>query len=342
MRSTRWVLPWVLVAACWGDNAHIVEGTVVEVSGPNQLVVAHEAIDSLGMPAMTMPFAVKDPASLEGVRAGDQIYARLMIEGRNSYLEKIRVSGHGEVPGVELGGPLRVGEKLPAIDVPVAAGGIWRIGEGAGTRVAVAFVYTTCPLADYCPATMARLSRLQDQVRGARLLAVTIDPDHDSLADLAVYASQYHNAPGVWQMGRVTGDAFQRLTGAAAIARMTESKQIIHNLRLMVFDTDGTLIERYDDNNWEIGRVASQLNEGTPKANEALMPGTITEPTPRPTAPAGDFPAAPGQARPVGQMEPLTPGPNLGALPAGTVEAERKASAAAGKDAPAGASTPKP
>ena len=141
MRSTRWWMSLVFAAACWGDNAHIVTGTVVEVSGPNQLVVAHEEIPGL-MGAMTMPFAVKDPATIADVRAGDQIVARLMIEGRNSYLEKIRVKGHGDVPGVESGGPLKVGDKLPAIDVPTAGGGDWRIGEGASSRVAVAFIYT--------------------------------------------------------------------------------------------------------------------------------------------------------------------------------------------------------
>ena len=56
-------------------------------------------------------------------------------------------------------------------------------GDSPQAPTAVAFVYTRCPVPQACPATVARLGALQERLRGklARILAVTIDPDHDTV-----------------------------------------------------------------------------------------------------------------------------------------------------------------
>lgn len=50
------------------------EGTVRRIDATaNKVTIAHGPLDNLGMPAMTMVFAVTGEASLEGVAVGDRV-----------------------------------------------------------------------------------------------------------------------------------------------------------------------------------------------------------------------------------------------------------------------------
>jgi Cu(I)/Ag(I) efflux system protein CusF len=59
-------------------------GVVQSVDAANgSLTIAHEAIEGLGWPAMTMSFKVDKPALLEGVEAGEHI--EFTLRGRDMY-----------------------------------------------------------------------------------------------------------------------------------------------------------------------------------------------------------------------------------------------------------------
>lgn len=51
---------------------HSATGTVESLSG-SEVKIAHEAIQSIGWPAMTMSFTAKEAAQLEGIQAGDRV-----------------------------------------------------------------------------------------------------------------------------------------------------------------------------------------------------------------------------------------------------------------------------
>jgi Cu/Ag efflux protein CusF len=56
------------------------------------VVVSHEPIASY-MDAMTMPFKVKEPKELAGLRAGDQISFRLVVTDKESWIAQITKVG---------------------------------------------------------------------------------------------------------------------------------------------------------------------------------------------------------------------------------------------------------
>jgi protein SCO1/2 len=60
------------------------------------------------------------------------------------------------------------------------------------------FVFTRCP--DVCPAITARMKALQDRLPagddGVRLVSISVDPEHDTPAVLAAYASRFGARPG--------------------------------------------------------------------------------------------------------------------------------------------------
>lgn len=281
LRSLLGPLAALLLASCTPGETYIVEGTVVEKTSETRVVVDHEPVAGF-MDAMVMPFDVRDPAQLTSVEAGDHIVARLRVVEGESWLERIRVTEKGTgAPAVVAGpAPLGLGEVLPAVEIEVTGGERWTVGAGQGRATAVTFLYTRCPLPELCPATVARLGALQEAVGGGpRLLAVTLDPDHDTLAVLEDYGAKVGARPEIWRFGRVDRAVLDDLAARAGLVVLEEGGQILHGHRMLVLDAEGRLVERYDDLRWPLDRVVSQLREGEPAASGPL--GTVyPEPDP--------------------------------------------------------------
>ncbi len=279
----RALIPLLLtVAACWGDNAYILQGVVVDRPSATEVVIAHDEIAGL-MPAMTMPFAVRDASVLDGVKPGDRVLARLLVEPDGSRLARVRVVGTGAIPGATLGAPpvpVRSGEVFPALTLPIGAEATWALGEGQGVPTALSFIYTRCPLPEFCAATVARMQALQAALSEgegveARILLVTLDPAFDTPEVLARYAEAVGADPQRWAFGRVEGDALRDLAGSAGLPVVREDGEILHAVRTLVLDADGRLVERYDDNRWPLDRVVTQLRTGGPPAPPGTS-GTLT------------------------------------------------------------------
>ncbi len=255
----------LMLAGCWGANAYIVEGTVIEVSGPRAVLVDHEEIEGF-MDAMMMDFDVRDPAIVAGLEPGDRIVARLELSNDGAHLTKIRVTGRGPVPvpAPPSRRPLSVGDPLPAVDVVLHDGTVSRVGRGQESPTALTFLYTTCPMPEFCPAVVARLQALQGQLpEAARIVAVTLDPEGDTLDVLQRFAGSA-GASERWFFARAEGDGLSELAQYAALRVNRDGSAIEHSIRLLVLDAEGALIERYDDNAWPLERVVSQLATGGP------------------------------------------------------------------------------
>lgn len=253
------LLAWL---ACADNDAYIVEGTVVEVR-PAEVVIAHERIEGLGMDPMTMPFAVHDAAVLAGVSAGDRVYARLIIDQSGSWLERVRVTGHGVAPVVvrDTGAPLRAGELLEPWDLTTATGEALRVGEGQAGPVILTFAYKSCPIPEFCPAVMAKLQAIQARVGGsATIVVVTLDPAGDGPEALQAWATEVGAGPA-WKFARLAPDALGKLALRGGLPWVPERGPagIEHGIRVLVFDGGGRLVERYDDLKFDVERVATQV-----------------------------------------------------------------------------------
>ncbi len=72
---------------------HLVRGVVKRIDAEGKRVsIQHEEIPEY-MPAMTMPFKVKDAKELEGVQAGDTIFFRLWVSEDESWIDKLTKVG---------------------------------------------------------------------------------------------------------------------------------------------------------------------------------------------------------------------------------------------------------
>lgn len=266
-----------LLFACWGERAYIVEGIVVEVPRPNEVVLDHEEIVGL-MGPMVMPFEVLDPELTSGLQPGDKVVARFeILDGAGGVLTKLRVTGKGPAPekidrGPE---PIRPGAALPPIEIPTTAGTLV-LGPDQKERIALVFLYTTCPIPEFCPAVVSRMQALQGQLGpGQRILAVTLDPEGDTLPVLETFAETSGADPERWVFGRLEQEALADLALRAGMPVVRDGAEVVHGLRLLVLDHGGKLVERYDDNRWPLERVVEQLATGGPLGPPGSS-GTLT------------------------------------------------------------------
>jgi len=73
---------------------YVLTGTVQSIDIPNhQITVDGDAVPGY-MDAMSMPYSVPDEATLKALTVGDIIRADIVVQGNDSHLENIKVTGH--------------------------------------------------------------------------------------------------------------------------------------------------------------------------------------------------------------------------------------------------------
>ncbi len=275
------VLAALALAACgWGAPAtpptYDVEGTVLSVPTPDRLIVDHEAIPGF-MDAMVMPFDLAEPSLSRDVRPGDRIAARLVIRPEGAVVDQLRVTGHEDPPAPSTRKPLPTiltTDVFPSTDVPVTGGETWTIGDGAGVPTLLTFLYTRCPLPQFCPATVLKLQEIQAGLARtdtpARILAVTIDPERDTLAHLATYGEGVNADPVRWRFGRMPDPASLIALADRAGLEVHDgpAATVEHNTRYLVLTAEGVVLQRYFDNDLDPARVVRQLTTGRPRHDE--------------------------------------------------------------------------
>lgn len=241
-------------------------------------MIDHQDIPGL-MAAMVMPFDVADAEMLAGVVPGDRVIARYELGEDGGRITRLRVAGHGPAPTLATGPvPLRAGERMPSTPLALHDGTTLVLGPEQTERVALTFVYTRCPVPEFCPAIVARLQALQQALgdaEGARIVAVTLDPAYDTREVLAAWAGTVGAGPR-WTFARLEEPGLSDLAMRAGLPVLKqENAEIAHGVRLLVLDRGGALIERYDDTRFPLDRVVRQLTTGGPPMPPGNS-GTIT------------------------------------------------------------------
>ena len=241
------------------------------------LVVKHDEIKGF-MPAMTMPYEVRDAKVLDGLAAGDLITATLVVETNGAYLTNIKKTGSAplekkppEPPnpsassGFEL---LKPGEPVPD-NVFVDQDGKKRpFASFKGTPVVLTFIYTTCPLPTFCPLMDRHFAALQKPLKAdpalasVHLVTVSFDPATDTPPVLKAHAKKLEADLSRWTF--LTGDRdevdhFAARFGVSVGRAMNDARDITHNLRTAIIDSEGKLVKVYTGNEWTPDQILSDL-----------------------------------------------------------------------------------
>jgi protein SCO1/2 len=239
----------------------------------SEVQVKHDEVTGF-MDAMTMWFNVKEPRLLDGIAPGDLISATLVLTADDSYLTGIRKTG-SRPPGQATAPPpspaefLQVGDAVPDITFTDESGTARPLRSYRGVYTLLTFIYTRCPLPDYCPRMNAHFAAVQRAVkaqpllsRNVRLLSVSFDPVFDSPARLAAKAKEFGADPQIWHFvtaPRDRIDPFGEKLGLSVLREGDSGQNITHNLRTALLDRDGKLARTYNGKEWSPDEVLRDL-----------------------------------------------------------------------------------
>ena len=269
-------------ASCAGKSAeeqrYDLKGKVIAVDrAKGEVTVEHGDIKGF-MPGMTMPFPLRDADALKTVEVGDGIQATLVVTDDANWLEKPVITK--TLPGGSDGArtPAAVGptEPQPGVEIPDVKlvnqdGKLISTRQLKGRALAVTFVYTRCPLPDYCPLMSANFAELNGALvsdaelgKRAHLLSVTLDPEYDKPEVLRRYGATYAGGKfDTWDFA--TGDPadVRRFAEFFGLAYTPENGQVIHSLRTAVITPEGRLYKLYRGNEWKPADVLNDLKSAS-------------------------------------------------------------------------------
>lgn len=290
MRSSLLGLLLLLVlAACGGPRTYDVHGHVVGFGSDGRTVIVdHEAVDGL-MPGMTMPFRALDTAEVARVETGDAVRFTLAVTRDSTWIYDLatRSNTPRAAPPADDSAALPtdstylgVGDALPAFslidqhELPV------RPSDYAEQWLVVTFLYTRCPLPDYCPLLARQFQQLQPVLRArygsrAQLLSISIDPAYDTPEVLRAYAARYTDATDTWRFATGSPEAVADLAARFGIqyTRTGDSVEIQHNLATALIGPDGRVQAIWRGTRWRPADVLDALHaaSGLPPIEQATL-----------------------------------------------------------------------
>lgn len=278
-RGRAWLalgLLGVAAAGCRADSpieSYPITGQILAVdAAQQQITIRHEDIPGL-MPGMTMSFPVSSPELMTGREPGELVTGTLEVSDATGRLTALTRTGMAPLPDdanltTLATGLLEVGDQVPDTAFIDQRDQRRSFSEWKGHYTLVTFIYTRCPLPNFCPlmdqnfATLQRAIGEDDLLRGrVKLVSISFDPDHDTPAVLAAWAAKRRADPDVWTFltgDRITVDRFAARFGVGVI-RVGDTTEITHNLRTALIDPELEVAAIYSGNEWTPGEVLADL-----------------------------------------------------------------------------------
>ena len=221
------------------------------------------------MVAMAMPFEVRQRKDLDGLAPGAAVEFTLLVQGNSSYAERIRVVRYESTEQDPLaasrlkllrdvagGGPrkeLALGETVPDFKLIDQMRRRTSLAELRGKVVAINFIYTSCPLPNFCLRIANNFGVLQKRFRARLgrdlvLLTVTFDPVHDTPEVLAEYGRRWDADPATWHfLTGPVGDV-QKVCHLFGVDFFPDEGLMNHSLHTAIIDRRGRLVANIEGN----------------------------------------------------------------------------------------------
>ena len=257
-----------------------VRGVLMSTDTANgEVLLKHDAIPGL-MPAMTMPYHLEDPSALSELHPGDLITATLLADHDaagpiNLRLKNIVVIAQARPdykPAVNYHVPAK-GDSVPDFKLLNQSNHTIDLKQYRGKVVVMTFIYTRCPLADFCPRMSHNFAEIDKTLqsdpalyKNTHLLSVSFDPTYDTPKVLRSYGAAY--------TGNFTNETFQHWEFAApTVAELPAMEQFFdvgvtpgengtlqHSLSTVVIGKDGKIVAFYPTNDWTPAEVLANVH----------------------------------------------------------------------------------
>jgi protein SCO1/2 len=264
-------------------RSYQVHGRVRDISPAEHTIrIAHDEIPNY-MPAMTMSLPIKESTLLQNLRNGDDVRFELSVTEDDSWISRIeKISSQSATTQTDPEAKrsleeieaerLRAGEAVPDFQLTDQDGRLVHLKDFRGKVIVLTFIYTRCPLPNFCPLMSKNFAELEQRLRKEfpnkyHLLSISMDPEFDRPEVLKEYAARYAADSKDWSFA--TGDAgsINFVAGLVGLYFEKENGLISHDLRTALIGPDGRLVQLWKSNLWtpyEIQRSVRETLTGHP------------------------------------------------------------------------------
>ena len=254
-----------------------IRGKVVSVDAEKgSIVLNHEAVPGF-MDAMTMSYKLKDPGVVSELHPGDRITAKLLVrkngeEYQDAVLDQIVVTAQARPdykPSVQYHVPVQ-GDAVPDFKLVNENGHAIHLGQFKGKTVLLTFIYTRCPLPDFCPRMNHNFAQI-DKVLAAdpglyaktHLLSISFDPKDDTPDVLKGYGQAYAGVGtnfAHWEFAVPPAVELNEMAKWFDLGiSPAEDGTITHSLSTVLIDKDGKVAAWYPTNDWSPADVVTKI-----------------------------------------------------------------------------------
>lgn len=249
---------------------------VADNSATGEVTLNHDAIPGF-MDAMTMPYKLKDPSIVTELHPGDVITADVLVsqdEDAGVLLDHIVVVAQGKPdyrPEVSYHVPAR-GDVVPDFKLRNQDGRTIRLNQFRGQDLLITFIYTRCPLPNFCPLVTHNFAVIEKQLasdpalkRKTHLLCISFDPEHDTPERLRAYGAQYigsdaKSAFANWDFAVPEKPVLTEMAKFFNVGITNEADQTItHTLSTTLVGPDGKVLKFYPGNEWTPDQVVEDV-----------------------------------------------------------------------------------
>lgn len=261
-----------------------VKGVVKSIEDEGRtLVIKHEEMPGY-MGAMTMPFRVKEPTESKNISAGDEIRFTYKVAELSSWIEDLHPTGRKEaieespLRADQSSRLLKAGEQFPDFELTNEHGEIVRLRDHRGDVVALTFIFTRCPVPEYCPTMMRNFKEVDALLKkdprapdNYHLLTVSFDSDYDTPEVLKAYGDKFDQDSRNWTLLTSSNQTNIQSLGQSVGLMFGKNDSAIysHNLRTVVIDGTGRITRIFTDESWKAETLVAEIKAAATKDCEA-------------------------------------------------------------------------
>ena len=262
------------------------------------MLIRHRAIPGF-MPAMAMPFQLSDPAILESAHPGDEVEGTLRVVKEDGAVKEYQLLdlkvtkpaeppthvidiSKGKVQIREQPRRLELGDPVPDFTMTGQDGNTLKLSDLRGKVVVLTFIYTRCPMPDFCPLMDRKFSDLAQHVavfpnkaKDIRLISLSFDPEHDTPEILRKHAQVRGAIPPLWTYAVASHPELAKIAAPLGLFFGPDGGEIAHNLCTAVIDPRGNLARLEvgtQPNRWETADFLKTIDSLLPGAERVIRP----------------------------------------------------------------------
>lgn len=257
-----------------GAKTYPIRGVVVSANpATGEVTLKADAIPGY-MPAMTMPFILKQANIASALHPGDTITAVMEPTATADLLDQIDIVAQAKLdylPKVTYN-TLQPGETIPDFRFLNQSGRIISLDQYRGKVVLLTFIYTRCPLPNYCVRMSQNFAKIDKALQKqpalyakTHLLSISFDPAYDTPKVLRSYGGAYtglytEETFTHWEFAAPPENELKKVLLFFDIGiTPVSSGSITHSLSTVVIAPDGKLYKWYPGNEWTPQQVLADV-----------------------------------------------------------------------------------